>query len=355
MMDKLISESIEKILLNKEMDEQSCLIEIQKVITEHLSAKVKADDSKLLKDVFKHNLEIIENNNQLDNQISSGYENLDRLISGFGLGEFIVFGGRPAMGKTVLFLNLALRISINNPVLFFSFDLSESALTSRVISNLTSITTDKIRNNQLDEKDLLNLRQAEEKINQYQFYINESCSNSINEFRIHCEKMINEKGIKVIFIDYIQLMSSTKFGNRRELEISYISRELKRIAKELKVCLIASSQLSRAVEMRGGDRRPILSDLRESGAIEQDADKVIFIYRPEYYGFCQDEDGNSNENRMQLLVEKNRTGAIGIVDLECNLATSFISDYVGDNSPTNVIEGFKFTDDRLDELEDSPF
>ena len=119
-MDKLISESIEKLLVNKDLDEQSCLIEIQKVITEHLSAKVKIDDSKLLKDIFKHNLAIIENNAQLDDQLSSGYENLDGLISGFGLGEFIVFGGRPAMGKTTLFLNLALRISINNPVLFFS-------------------------------------------------------------------------------------------------------------------------------------------------------------------------------------------------------------------------------------------
>ncbi len=354
-MDKSISESIEKLLGNKDLDEQSCLIEIQKVITENLLAKVKIDDSKLLKDIFKHNLEIIENNAQIDNQISSGYENLDGLISGFGLGELIVFGGRPAMGKTTLFLNLALRISINNPVLFFSFDLSESALTSRAISNLTSITSDKIRKNQLHKKDLLKLKQAEEKINHYQLYINESCSNSINDFRIHCEKMINEKGIKVVFLDYIQLMSVSKFGNRRELEISYISRELKRIAKELKVCLIASSQLSRAVEMRGGDRRPILSDLRESGAIEQDADKVIFIYRPEYYGFHQDEDGNSNKNRMQLLVEKNRTGALGIIDLECNLATSFISDYVDEKSPSNVIEGFKFTDDRLDELEDSPF
>ena len=354
-MNKSIIESIEKLLLNKELDENSFMIEIQKVITDHQALIVKVNDSKLLKDIFKHNLEIIENNAQLDDQISTGYENLDKLISGFGLGEFIVFGARPAMGKTALFINLALRISINNPVLFFSFDLSESLLTQRVIANLTSISTHKIRKNQLDKMDLLKLKQTEENINQYQLYINESCSNSIVDFRLHCEKMIEEKGVKVVFLDYIQLMSATKFGNRRELEISYISRELKRIAKELKVCLIASSQLSRAVELRGGDKRPILSDLRESGAIEQDADKVIFIYRPEYYGFCQDEDGNSNENRMQLIVDKNRTGALGIVDLECNMATSSISDFVEVNYSSNDMEGFKFTDDRLDELNNEHF
>jgi replicative DNA helicase len=354
-MNKSIIESIDKLLHNKSIDDNSRLMEIQRVITEQQTTKIKVDDSKLLKDIFKHNLEIIKNNTQLDNQISSGYENLDHLIYGFGLGEFIVFGGRPAMGKTTLFLNLALRISINNPVLFFSFDLSESALNSKVISNLTSITKDKIKKNQFDKMDLLQLEQAEEKINHYELYINESCSNSIIDFRLHCEKMINEKGIKVVFIDYIQLMSASKFGNRRELEISYISRELKRIAKELKISVIASSQLSRAVEMRGGDKRPILSDLRESGALEQDADKVIFIYRPEYYGFHQDEDGNSNVNRMQLIVEKNRTGALGIVDLECNLATSFITDYCDDNSTINNIDGFKFSDERLDELNNDPF
>ncbi len=355
-MNKSISESIEKLLRNKELDENSCLIEIQKVIANHQTLKVKVDDSKLLKDILRHNLEIIENNAQLDDQISTGYENLNRLIFGFGLGEFIVFGGRPSMGKTALFINLALRISINNPVLFFSFDLSENLLSQRVISNLTSISLDKIRKNKLDKMDLLKLKRVEEKINHYQLYINESCSNSILDFRLHCEKMIKEKGVKVIFLDYIQLMSATKFGNRRELEISYISRELKRIAKELKVCLIASSQLSRAVEMRGGDRRPMLSDLRESGAIEQDADKVIFLYRPEYYGFDLDENGNLTQNKMELMVEKNRSGALGIAELECNFVNSIITDYEDVDYPSNIIEGFKFIDDRLDELnDDSPF
>jgi replicative DNA helicase len=128
--------------------------------------------------------------------------------------------------------------------------------------------------------------------------------------KTYCEKMVAEKGIRVIAIDYLQMLSSNRYRHNRELEVSYISRTLKKIAKDLNICMIVTSQLSRSVETRGGDKRPLLSDLRESGAIEQDADKVIFVYRPDYYGITTDEDGNTTKGQLELLMVKNRTGAI---------------------------------------------
>jgi replicative DNA helicase len=343
-MNKSIIESIEKLLHENTINEDSRLIEIQQLITHHQMLDSQISESKSFVDLYKNKIECIENNTQTINSIQTGFNNLDQLINGFNLGEFIVFGARPGMGKTSLMINLALNFSKSFPVLYFTFDLSENALSSRIISNLTSIDTEKITHQKLEDKDLTTIQNIENTIELFQLYINEGYSHSMTSFRLHCEKMINEKGVKFIFIDYIQLMSSHKYKNRRELEVSHISRELKRIAKELNVCVIATSQLSRAVEQRGGDKKPILSDLRESGAIEQDADKVIFIYRPEYYGFTQDEDGNATFNLMQLLVVKNRVGAQGTADLYCNLATSYIADY----NPT--AESFDFSNTRLDEL-----
>ena len=354
-MYKPIIYSIENILHNKNIDADERIAEIKKIITEQQAYKNQTDkDSKSLIDLFKTNLETIENDTLESKLISSGYTDLDRLISGFGMGELIVVGARPAMGKTTLLVNLVLKISLDHPVLFFSYDLSESSFISRIISNISLIPSDRIINNKLDatEKDIL--KNIEPSLNRHQVYINETYSNSMVDFRLHCEKMISEKGVKVVFVDYIQMMSSNKFGSRRELEISYISRELKRLAKELNICVVATSQLSRAVEQRGGDKKPMLSDLRESGSIEQDADKVIFVYRPEYYGFLQDEDGNSTLNLMQLLVAKNRNGLIGEVDLICNFSRSDISAILDHNNPLNNLtssaNGFNFSKDRLNEI-----
>ena len=355
-MKRPIIQTIEDILHNKDIDDNSRLIEIQRLISEQHAAAIYIEDSKSLMELYKETIQSIKNTDQISNLISTGFKNLDLLIAGFELGELIIFGGRPSMGKTTLLLNLAVQISKKQPVLFFSYDLSESALTTRIICNLTSCPSDKIAQHTLTDNDLLNLLNIEESLNEFQLFINDSCSNSIIDFRIQCEKMITEKGIKVVFIDYLQMMSSNKYGNRRELEISYISRELKRIAKELNICVIASSQLSRAVEMRGGDRQPILSDLRESGVIEQVADKVFFIYRPEYYGFTHDEDGNSNANKMYLILAKNRTGPEGTAFLRCDLSRSSISDIEEGTMPLDGSnDRFNFSSKRLDEIDEDPF
>jgi len=347
--------SIENILQKKNIDADERIVEIKKVISDlQTFKKENVKDSKSLLELFKNNLDRIENKKLESTLISTGYSALDRLISGFGMGEFVVIGGRPSIGKTTLLVNFVLNISRNHPVLFFSYDLTESSFTSRIISNLSLIPSDRIINNDLKEHEITILKNIEASLSMHELYINETYSNSMIDFRLHCEKMISEKGVKIVFVDYIQMMSSNKFGSRRELEISYISRELKRLAKELNICVIATSQLSRAVENRGGEKRPILSDLRESGSIEQDADKVIFVYRPEYYGFLQDEYGNSTLNKMQLIIVKNRSGKLGEVDLICDFSSSSIEDIPEYADPLNDTtfssSEFIFSNQRLNEI-----
>jgi replicative DNA helicase len=160
---------------------------------------------------------------------------------------------------------------------------------------------------------------------------------------------VEEFGVKVIFVDYLQLLSSNRYRNSRELEISHISRELKNLARDLNICVVATSQLSRSVEQRGGDKRPILSDLRESGAIEQDADKVFFLYRPEYYGFRINDMGMSNERLLELIMAKNRSGALERVRLKIDKEfTRFI--------PFEEIQAtFEVNEDRMDDFKEVPF
>jgi len=252
------------------------------------------------------------------------------------------------MGKTQLLVNLALNISTTRPILYFTFDLSQFLLTNRFISSLSTISAHKILQQNLTQEEKNILMAVESKFNQYQLYINDSCNNSISNFASHCKKQIEENGVKVIFVDYLQMMSSNKYRNNRELEISHISRELKSIAKDYNVCIIAASQLSRAVEMRGGIKHPHLSDLRESGAIEQDADKVLFIYRPEYYGLTLDEDGNNTEGLTELILAKNRNGSLGTTKLQRSSNFTNYRDFEGYNNE------FTFSKNRLNEI-DIPF
>jgi replicative DNA helicase len=171
----------------------------------------------------------------------------------------------------------------------------------------------------------------------------------MSAFRAHCQQHIDAHGVKIIMVDYLQMMSASKHRNSRELEISYVSRELKNIAKDLNVCLIATSQLSRAVESRGGayhSKHPQLSDLRESGAIEQDADKVIFVYRPAYYGITHDENGNDIQSLTELILAKNRNGKLGEVKLQHN---ENFTNYTAFKEYKNE---FTFSEKRLNELRD---
>lgn len=251
--------------------------------------------------------------------VPTGFTALDRLTSGWQPSDLIIVAARPGMGKTSFTMALARNAAIdfNLPVAFFSLEMSSLQLVNRLISMETEIPSQKLRKGKLEDYEWQQLNSSMEKLSEVPIYIDDTPGISIFELRAKCRRMKMQHDIQMIIIDYMQLMTagSDHKGNR-EQEISMISRSLKGLAKELSVPVIALSQLSRAVETRGGSKRPQLSDLRESGAIEQDADIVSFIYRPEYYQILEDEEGNSLEGIGEIIIAKHRNGALETVQLK---------------------------------------
>jgi len=230
--------------------------------------------------------------------IATGFEKLDALTSGWQPSDLIIVAARPGMGKTALTLSMARNIAVmkQTPVAFFSLEMSSVQLITRLISSETGLSSEKLRTGKLESHEWEQLNVKVSDLEKAPLFIDDTPSLSIFDLRAKARRLASQHGIKLIIVDYLQLMtagSNNKMGNR-EQEISTISRNLKALAKELDVPVIALSQLSRAVETRGGNKRPILSDLRESGAIEQDADIVSFIYRPEYYGIDEWDDEEPN-------------------------------------------------------------
>tara|TARA_B100001113_G_scaffold351809_1_gene351712 strand:+ start:208 stop:1710 length:1503 start_codon:yes stop_codon:yes gene_type:complete len=254
--------------------------------------------------------------------ISTGFDKLDKLTSGWQPSDLIIVAARPGMGKTALALSMARNVSVQKkiPVAFFSLEMSSVQLITRLISSETGLSSDKLRTGKLADHEWQQLNIKVSDLESAPLYIDDSAALTIFELRAKARRLASSHGIKLIIIDYLQLMnlgSSTKAGNR-EQEISTISRNLKALAKELDIPVIALSQLSRAVETRGGTKRPILSDLRESGAIEQDADIVSFLYRPEYYGITEWDDDmkTPSEGQGEFIVAKHRNGALDSIKLK---------------------------------------
>lgn len=250
--------------------------------------------------------------------LQTGYRDLDKITSGWQNSDLIIIAARPAMGKTAFVLSMAKNMAVdyNEPIAIFTLEMSNVQLIKRLISNVASLEGEKIKSGRLtpDEEDRLNSRIRN--IYGAPLYLDETPGLSISELRTKARRLVREKGVKMIMIDYLQLMNATgmKLGSR-EQEVSTISRSLKALAKELNIPIIALSQLNRSTESRE-DKRPVLSDLRESGAIEQDADIVCFIHRPEYYTrSAQDSEGNNIKGLAYLIVAKHRSGAVGDVKL----------------------------------------
>ncbi|MBA7586800.1 Replicative DNA helicase [subsurface metagenome] len=250
--------------------------------------------------------------------VPSGYTKLDRLTLGWQKSDLIVIASRPSMGKTALALSMARNITVehNKPVAIFSLEMSSIQLVTRLIVSETELPSNRIRNGNLDENEWKQLDSKIKSLVEAPLYIDDTPAISIFELRAKCRRLKLQHKVELIIVDYLQLMTgpSDVKGNR-EQEVSNISRSLKAISKELDVPIIALSQLNRSVEMRSGSKRPQLSDLRESGAIEQDADMVIFIYRPERYGILEDEDGNSLVGFAEIILAKHRNGPVGDVHL----------------------------------------
>ena len=270
----------------------------------------------------KNRIEEIGNREGSLSGISTGFEKLDRLTSGWQPSDLIIVAARPGMGKTALALSMARNISVQKkiPVAFFSLEMSSVQLITRLISAETGLSSDKLRTGKLADHEWQQLNVKVSDLESAPLYIDDSAALTIFELRAKARRLASAHDIKLIVIDYLQLMnlgSSNKAGNR-EQEISTISRNLKSLAKELNIPVIALSQLSRAVETRGGTKRPILSDLRESGAIEQDADIVSFLYRPEYYGITEWDDDmkTPSEGQGEFIVAKHRNGALDSIKLK---------------------------------------
>ena len=253
--------------------------------------------------------------------VPSGFTALDRLTSGWQNSDLIIIAARPGMGKTA-FVVSAMRnaaVDFDHAVAIFSLEMSSVQLVNRLISAEAELESEKIKKGNLADYEWKQLVHKTDRLSKAKIFIDDTPALSILELRAKCRRLKAQHDVKVIIIDYLQLMSgesSKTGGGNREQEIASISRALKGIAKELNIPVIALSQLSRAVETRGGDKRPQLSDLRESGSIEQDADMVMFLYRPEYYGITQDESGMPTQGTGEVIIAKHRNGSLDTIQLK---------------------------------------
>jgi len=252
---------------------------------------------------------------------------VDKVIGGMGKGDLFIIAARPAMGKTAYVLSAALRqAQAGKPVLIFSLEMSKEQLNYRLLSTLTGINGDRLMKQPLNQDEIMRVNQAMGQLERLPIYIDDTAALNVWSARSIAQRYTEQFGVEVAYVDYLQLMTvDGKRGGSREQEVSEISRTLKQTAKDCRIPVVALSQLSRATESRG-DKRPILSDLRESGSIEQDADEVAFLYRPEYYGIPETENGEPSQGRAEFIIAKNRHGGIATVNLGFSARTTTFYD-----------------------------
>ncbi len=249
--------------------------------------------------------------------VPSGFYDLDEMTAGFQKSDFVVIAGRPSMGKTALAMNVAENVAVRTKakdrqtVAVFSLEMSREALVQRLLCSLAKVDIHKIRRGYASAEEYKRLQNSAAQLHEASIYIDDTAAIGILEMRAKARRLVSEVPLGLIIVDYLQLIRGPQDAENRQQEISSISRSLKALAKELHVPVIALSQLSRAVETRGGTKRPMLSDLRESGAIEQDADVVLFVYRPEVY----ESDPAKMDGKAEIIVAKQRNGPTGSVDL----------------------------------------
>lgn len=290
--------------------------EIFKVAEGHVKRSVQSS-----KDILSRALMQIEEASKNDsafNGVPSGFMAIDRITLGWQLSDLIIIAARPSMGKTAFVLSMARNMAVEHErgVAFFSLEMSSIQLMMRLIIAETGLNGNEVKSGRLTPEQWRHLEAATKPLGSAPLFIDDTPALSVFEFRSKARRLKIHNDIQVIIIDYLQLMTGNQDSRgNREQEVAFISRTLKAIAKELNVPIIALSQLSRATEMRGGSKRPQLSDLRESGAIEQDADIVAFIHRPEYYGINQDENGMPTAGLAEIIIAKHRNGAVADINL----------------------------------------
>lgn len=326
---------------------------------------LKADEIFLDNDVINPS-GLIENifkeRTLLSNKLKTGFTSLDEFTGGFLKGELVIIGARPAMGKLTLCLNLIRNVAYTNkiPTALLSVSQNNEILSRRFLQIITSLNLNEVKTEeQLKMVSKLPLiQEVIEKIKSSPVYFAGACNSMIENVVSQIHSLVRNNDVQLVIIDNLQALSSFKSRNgNREQEIAIVTRLLKKLAIDLNITIVCTSQLSRAVETRGGSKRPALSDLRESGAIEQDADKVIFLYRPEYYGLLEDESGMSTAGKMELLIAKNTNGITGEVVAGFEPASGRVGDY------TPAADSYSYSSSRFSDLynkiinkgDDAPF
>ena len=276
------------------------------------------------------NIEILRQKEDGLSGVPSGFTKLDRVTSGWQKSDLIIVAARPGMGKTAFALTMARNIAINHqtPIGFFSLEMSSEQLVGRLIASEAQLPAQKLRKGDLKDFEMVQLHEKIKQLSEALIYIDDTPALTIFELRAKARRLVKNHNVGIIIIDYLQLMSAGGNAGNREQEISTISRSLKGIAKELKIPVIALSQVNRGVENRTGtgSKRPMLSDLRESGAIEQDADIVTFIYRPEYYKIYEWDNGDDSRSQAEIIIAKHRNGALENVRLKFTAEFAKFSD-----------------------------
>lgn len=293
----------------------------QKAVFDIADGNVRKDSSEIAP-IIEEAIKGIEMAAQRPDGISgipSGFQALDAVTSGWQNSDLVIIAARPAMGKTAFVLSMARNMAVihHQALAFFSLEMSSVQLVNRLIASETELGSEKIKNGRLTQDEWKHLHSKIKTLISAPILVDDTPALSIFELRAKCRRLKQKYDIKVVIIDYLQLMTAgADMRGNREQEVSMISRQLKIIAKELNIPVLALSQLNRGVELRTGDaKKPMLSDLRESGAIEQDADMVLFIHRPEKYGINTDAQGNSTKGIADIIIAKHRNGAVGEIQL----------------------------------------
>jgi replicative DNA helicase len=322
-------------------DVKDVIMEAERILFEIAQTNMKKDytDIKTLVGMSAKTMMKNSENKGDVSGISTGYYSLDHLTSGWQNSDLVIIAGRPAMGKTAFALSMAKNIAAdqNIPMAFFSLEMSGEQLSNRLISNVCEIEGRKILSGQLDRTEWERFDKRINNLMEAPLYIDDTPGLSIFELKTKAHRMVRERGVRLIMIDYLQLMNANgmRFNSRQE-EVAKISQSLKELAKDLNIPIIALSQLNRGVEGRDGaeGKRPLLSDLRESGAIEQDADMVMFVHRPEYYHIYQGANGEDYRGKAEIIIAKHRKGATDIALL------NFRGEYTRfENPEDNTLEG----------------
>ena len=323
------------------LDVKDVIMEAERILFEIAQTNMKKDYASI-KSLVGESTKIMMKNSENKGDvsgISTGYYRLDFLTSGWQNSDLVIIAGRPAMGKTAFALSMAKNIAADQhiPVAFFSLEMSGVQLSNRLISNVCEIEGRKILSGQLDRAEWERFDKRINNLIEAPLYIDDTPGLSVFELKTKAHRLVRERGVRLIMIDYLQLMNASgiRFNSRQE-EVAKISQALKELAKDLDIPIIALSQLNRGVEGRDGaeGKRPLLSDLRESGAIEQDADMVVFVHRPEYYHIYQGSNGEDYRGKAEIIIAKHRKGATDIALL------NFRGEYTRfENPEDNSLEG----------------